>query len=223
MPTARAFRPLDPRGSRMRLGVAALAGIAGWLLAPERLAVHTRALLAWDCAGAVLVGVAALIIFPADTGETKRRAASYDPGRGVVWFIVLAASAFSLFAAIVLMRQPHGTAKANDLHVALCVVTVVMSWLATHSAFTLRYARMYYRDDGDGSPPGGIEFPGNQPPDDLDFAYFAFTLAMCFQVSDATISDRQIRRTALGHAALSFIYNTVILALVLNLVVGSLG
>jgi uncharacterized membrane protein len=46
---------------------------------------------------------------------------------------------------------------------------------------------------------------------------------MCFQVSDATISGRPIRRTALGHALLSFAYNTVILALSLNVIAGQLG
>ena len=69
----------------------------------------------------------------------------------------------------------------------------------------------------------GVEFPGGEPPDDLDFAYFAFTIAMCFQVSDATVSSRQIRHTVLAHALLAFAYNTVILALALNLIVGQLS
>jgi uncharacterized membrane protein len=43
---------------------------------------------------------------------------------------------------------------------------------------------------------------------------------MCFQVSDVTVSTRQIRRTVLLHAVLSFFYNTAILAFVLNLVFG---
>jgi uncharacterized membrane protein len=46
---------------------------------------------------------------------------------------------------------------------------------------------------------------------------------MCFQVSDATVSHRLIRRTVLAHALISFAYNTVIVALALNLVVGKLG
>ena len=41
---------------------------------------------------------------------------------------------------------------------------------------------------------------------------------MCFQVSDVTVTSGQIRRTVLGHAVLSFAYNTVILAFTLNLV-----
>jgi len=207
---------------RARLVLAAVVALASWFFVPSQLAVHTRALLAWDAAGMVLFVLAFVIIMRADSRETKRRAAAYDPGRRVVWIIVLAASTVSLFAGTVLLHAPHaGASVAGQLHVALCVATVVISWLVTHSAFTLRYAHLYYGDQEHGA--GGLEFPGGEPPDDRDFAYFAFTIAMCFQVSDVTISRRQIRRTVLGHAALAFTYNTVILALVLNLVVGQLG
>jgi len=219
---ARAFHPLDPRSVRMRLTLAAALGVASWFVVPGALATRTRILLAWDVAGLVLFVLAFVIIARADSQETQRRAAAYDPGRSVVWGIVLAASTFSLFAGTVLLHLPHaGASFAGQLHVALCVATVVISWLVTHSAFTLRYAHLFYRDRDGGI--GGIDLPGGEPPDDLDFAYFAFTIAMCFQVSDATISRREIRRTVLGHALLSFTYNTVILALVLNLIVGQLG
>jgi uncharacterized membrane protein len=221
MAKPRAFHPLDPRAARMRLILATAVALATWFVVPERIATRTRILLTWDLAGLVLLVFACVIIGQSDSRETQRRAASYDPGRGVVWGLVLAASTFSLFGATVLVHLPHGGSSfLGQLHVALCVATVVISWLVTQSAFTLRYAHLYYRASDDGS---GIEFPGGEPPDDLDFAYFAFTIGMCFQVSDATISRRQIRRIALAHAGLSFTYNTVILALVLNVVVGQLS
>jgi uncharacterized membrane protein len=103
----------------------------------------------------------------------------------------------------------------------LCVVTVIVSWCLTHTAFTLRYAHIFYRAGRDEE--GGLNFPGKAKPDDLDFAYFAFTIGMCFQVSDVTVTTRTVRRTALAHALLSFAYNTVVLALVVNLIVGHLG
>ncbi|HEU4727589.1 MAG TPA: DUF1345 domain-containing protein [Kofleriaceae bacterium] len=218
MKHGRAFHPLDPRSVRTRLILAIAAGMAGWFVAPGRIAAIPRALLAWDVAGLVLVGFAGLIITRSDARETRRRAAAYDPGRRIVWLIVLVTSTLSLLAATIAVRQ--GRDDTPSLRVAVCVATVLISWLVTHSAFTLRYAHLYYRD---ADRAGGIELPGGEPPDDLDFAYFAFTIAMCFQVSDATISSRPIRRTVLGHAMLAFLYNTVILALALNLIVGQLG
>lgn len=221
MKHARAFHPLDPRAARMRLILATAVALATWLLVPWQISATTRALLAWDVGGLVLLGFAGLIILRSDSRETRRRAAAYDPGRHLVWIIVLVASTFSLFAAAAVLRQGRtGTPLDRDLHLALCVGTVAISWLVTHAAFTLRYAHLFYRD---GDHEGGIELPGGEPPDDLDFAYFGFTIAMCFQVSDATVSRREVRRTVLGHALLSFLYNTVILALALNLIVGQLG
>lgn len=198
--------------------LATAVGLLAWFAVPWRIAEITRALLAWDLAGLVLVGVAGVIVTRSDVRETRRRAAAYDPGRRVVWILVLVASTISLLAATLVVREGRGGTRA--LHVALCVATVVISWLVTHLTFTLRYAHLYYRD---ADRAGGIELPGGEPPDDLDFAYFAFTIAMCFQVSDATVSGRQIRRTVLGQALLAFLYNTVILALALNLIVGQLG
>lgn len=204
----------------MRLALAIAVAIAAWLVAPGEFAARTRALLAWDLGSLVLLGFASAIIVRADSRETRRRAASYDPGRTLVWILVIAASTVSLFAAAVLVRRPHATGASSALYVALCVATVAISWLVTHSGFTLRYAHLFYRGD---DQPGGLEFPGGEPPDDLDFAYFAFTVAMCFQVSDVTISSRAIRRTVLAQAMLAFLYNSVILALILNLVAGQLG
>ena len=86
----------------------------------------------------------------------------------------------------------------------------------THTAFTMRYARLYYREDAEGI--GGVELPAKQAPAYFDFAYIAFTIGMCFQVSDICVTSHQIRRTVLLHAVISFAYNTVILAFVLNLV-----
>ena len=64
-----------------------------------------------------------------------------------------------------------------------------------------------------------LEFPGTDAPDKLDFAYFAFTVGTTFATSDVNVTRRSVRRAVLGHTVISFAYNTVILALVINLVV----
>ena len=140
----------------------------------------------------------------------------------MVWALVSLASAFSLFAATVVLRQARSACPGGPgLAVGLCLGAVIGAWALTHTSYTLRYAHLYYREDDEGV--GGIEFSGNAAPDYFDFAYVAFTVGMCFQVSDVAITSRAIRRTALGHAILSFAYNTAILALSLNLLSGLLG
>ena len=117
------------------------------------------------------------------------------------------------------MRDPHALPQGlSGAAAALCLVTVALAWTMTHIAFTFRYAHLYYREDSEGI--GGIDFPGGQPPMYFDFAYFAFTIGMCFQVSDACVTSHQVRRAVLLHAMISFAYNSTILAFVLSLVFG---
>jgi uncharacterized membrane protein len=201
------------------LGVGALLGIfvpsLGW-------AIHLLA--GWDAAGLSLLALAWWRIGHENSVQTRRHAAAEDPGRTLVWLLVLLASTVSLFAAGFVMRRAHHIAPndtAFSILLGLCLTAVVSAWALTHTAYSLRYAHLYYRDDDDGE--GGLEFPGKIDPDGFDFAYFSFTLGMCFQVSDVCITNRTIRRTVLSHALLSFLYNTVVLALALNLMLGFLS
>jgi uncharacterized membrane protein len=163
-----------------------------------------------------------LLIFRADAKRTRRHAADDDPGRRAVWIIAILASGFSLFATAVVLRGARMCAvEARTPFVVLCLVAVAGAWALTHTAYTLRYAHLYYRDDGDGE--GGLTFPGDAPPAYIDFAYFAFTIGMCFQVSDVAITSRLIRRAVTAHAVLSFTYNTAILATAVSLIVGFFG
>jgi len=210
------------RQARWRLVVSVLIGIATGLLVPARLRPPLRAVAAWDMTAIALLALKAAIIFRASPSDTRHRAAADDPGRRAVSVIVLMACFFSVLGNAIALRQAKALAPdARDIFVALCVLAVVSSWLLTHVAYTLRYAHLYYRDDDEGV--GGLGFPGDAPPAYTDFAYFALTIGMCFQVSDVTISSRQIRRAVLGQALLSFVYNTVILAVALNLVIGIFG
>jgi uncharacterized membrane protein len=212
---------LDPRGGGGRLLLSFVVGSIGVLLTPSAVALHVRAMVGWDSGALLYVVLAWLMILRASPGETRRRAALEDPGRRVVFLLALGSSVFSLFAAVVVLRElralPPGPAH---VWTALALAAVVLSWLVTHTAFTLRYAHLYYRRRG---PSNCLRFEGTDAPCDLDFAYFAFTIGMCFQVSDVVISSSRVRRAVLLHALVSFAYNTTILALALNLVTTLLG
>jgi uncharacterized membrane protein len=192
--------------------------VAGIGIAP-RVPGAAAALIGADVASLVLLALSWTLFFSANAEETGNRAGAEDPGRTLVYVIVVLASSASLLAATILVGSARDLAPAlKQLGEALCLVTVATSWALTHTAFTFRYAHLYYREDDEGV--GGVDFPGKQPPTYMDFAYFAFTIGMCFQVSDVCVSSAQIRATVLLHAAVSFAYNTTILAFVLNLVFG---
>ena len=211
-----------PRYVLVRIAVASAVGVAATLLLATRYSWAVSSISGWDAGGIVLVGLAWITIFTADAAETGKRAATGDPGRTLVYALVLLTSAISLGAAVVLQRQASVVAPRSEALLAiLCVGTVALSWTLTHTAFTLRYAHLYYREDAEGI--GGVEFPGGGMPTYMDFAYFAFTVGMCFQVSDVQVTSHQIRRAVLLHATMSFLYNTAILAFVLNLVFNLAG
>ena len=206
----------------VRISLAFLAGGAAALA----LSTHYSALVAllggWAASGVTLLALVWTTIALSDSESTQRRAAAEDPGRTAVYALVLIASTASLLAASVLVqRAKTGAPGERALLIVLCLATVALSWSLTHTAFTLRYAHLYYREDDEGV--GGVEFPGGGAPSYFDFAYLAFTIGMCFQVSDTTVSSGQIRRTVLLQAMLAYLYNTAILAFVLNLVFGLAG
>mgnify|MGYP000844859633 CR=1 FL=1 len=178
-------------------------------------------LTGWNAGAVCLLALAWLSIASCNQAQTHHRAAADDPGRTLVYVIITLTSVASLFAATVLARRAEQIAP--DRHgqvIALCLLAVILSWTLTHTSFTLRYAHLYYREDDEGV--GGIDFPGDDgPPTFFDFAYFAFTLGMCFQVSDCSVTAPRVRRAVLVHAVLSFAYNTLILAFTLNLVFGA--
>ncbi len=202
------------------MATAVAVGLVAYVAAASA-RVHPAAagLIGWDAGSLMLLALSWIIITRADAGSTRKLAGSEDPGRTLIYVVVLLTSAASLLAATVLARSSGLLGQQwKDALATLCLATVSLAWTTTHTSFTFRYARLYYRADSEGV--GGVTLPGDGPPTYFDFAYFAFTIGMCFQVSDVCVTSPQIRRTVLLHAIMSFAYNSVILAFVLNLVFG---
>jgi uncharacterized membrane protein len=192
-------------------------------LTPSWIEWPVRSIAGWDAGSFTLLAFSWTIILGADATQTRGRAGADDPGRHTVFAIALVASLISLFAATVVLRKVKAFPGAEETTwTVLMLAAIALSWAVTHTAFTLMYAHLYYRGGGkDGKDSDvGLQFCGTAEPSDIDFAYFAFTIGMCFQVSDVVVTATQMRRMVLFHAVLSFVYNTAILALALNVVFG---
>ena len=128
--------------------------------------------------------------------------------------LVLAAGTALLGAmGFALVKAGQATGDMKAYLIALGLLSVVLSWTMVHTVYMLRYARAYYSE-----PDGGIEFNEEEPPTYTDFAYFSFTIGMCFQVSDTSITSKAVRRITLHHALLSYLFGAVLLGLVINVV-----
>lgn len=157
--------------------------------------------------------------------EVKKSAKIQDSNRSLIFLIVVAASLVSLFAVILLLKSSKESPLSSiTSHTLLSIISVIFAWWLVHTIFAFRYAHLFYNsvsDEGEHKRfTEGLEFPKEKEPDYLDFTYFSFVIGMTFQVSDVEISSRRIRRLALMHAVVSFIFNTVILALSINIILG---
>lgn len=197
----------------MHLAVSLTAGfIAGAAIAAPLLGPMTGALIAWIVAAVVFLVWTWAASWPLDARETEWLAAREDGSRTLRDLALLVISLGTLITVVVVIfRAHHNPANRTILGVA----AVVVSWFVLHTIFTTRYARLFY------SPPsGGVDFNGDDAPTYRDFAYLAFTIGMTFQVSDTALGKTAIRMTALWHALMSFLFNTVIIAVTVNIVAG---
>jgi uncharacterized membrane protein len=222
---ARAREPPPEHPSRpawLRLVIGGAAGTLGYAAAPGQFGAALKLVAAWDCAALAMTALAWSFIARAAPARTRVWAASIDPGRLAIGGFVIVASAFSLLATGFALRGAKTCPlEGRNLFLGLGLLAVASAWALTHTMYTLRYAHLYYRDGIERE--GGLTFPGGGHPAYIDFAYYAFTVGMCFQVSDVTITNPRLRRETLAHALLSFLYNTVILAVALNFAIGTFG
>lgn len=223
--TQRAFGRFDLRQARLRLMVPLAFGLAA-ALAIGDVGFRRRLIVGWDVASLLLLALTWHTLWRTDAHETERRASADDPGRTAVNLITVMASAFSFFAAVSLLAEPGARTRPEaSLWTWLSLAGVLSAWVLTHTTWTFRYAHLYYNappaarraGPAKADAPTPLVFPGVQAPSDSDFAYFAFTIGMTFQVSDVVIACPRMRRATLAHALLSFLYNTGILAVAINL------
>jgi uncharacterized membrane protein len=170
-------------------------------------------LIGWDIAAVIYLVMVWVAVYRMNAEVTARMAGPEDPSNAVAELVVVAASIAALVAVgFALVRAGHATGTTKVTLIGLGAVSVVVSWIVVHTVYMLRYARSYY-----GEPTGGIGFNEQDPPAYLDFAYFSFTIAMTFQVSDTNITNKTIRYLALHHALLSYLFGAVILATAINI------
>ena len=189
------------------VGAAAAAIIganAGWKYAPAA---------GWIAGAAVYLIWTWMVAGRMSPQQTAAHATRADTTGSMTDAIVVSASTVSLAGVGYLLVAE--SAKGGEAYgaAAVGIGSVVVSWVAIHTVFTLRYAQLYYS-----GTPGAIDFNQPEPPAYADFAYHAFTMGMAFQVSDTDLQTRKIRATALRQALLSYLFGVVIVAMTINLI-----
>jgi uncharacterized membrane protein len=205
-------KPVRVVYARPRTFVSIAIGIVAFFLLPGSLRLVTRVLIGWDIFVTFYLALAYIMMFRCGIAHIRRRAVLQDDGR----FLILMVTALGAFASIAAIVFELGASHRGAAELTLATVTIALSWAAVHTTFALHYAHDYYR----GAKPGGLQFPSgdqHEHADYWDFVYFSFVIGMTAQVSDVGITDKIIRRTATVHGIISFVYNTALVALMVNI------
>lgn len=201
-------KPVRVIYARPRTFIAIAFGVVAFFLMPGTLRLVTRLVLSWDVFIAFYLAMVYTLTFRSGMAHIRRNAVLQDDGR----FLILLVTALGAFASMAAIVAELGSAQRGPFELTLATITIALSWAAVHTTFALHYAHDYYR-----GTPGGLKFPGDDTPDYWDFVYFSFVIGMTAQVSDVGVADKTIRRTATAHGVISFVFNTALLALMVNI------
>ncbi len=196
------------------------------LLSPVEHGLALRSVAAWDVFCFTSLALAWSVLAFKDPYEARRTAGLQDSSQTFLFILIVGAATASLFAVGLLLGESKQLPAASlRAHIALSLAAIALSWGLIHTVFALRYAHYFYEDAREVARheiEGGMLFPEEANPDYLDFAYFSFVIGMTAQVSDVQITSRRVRRVALVHGLISFLFNTAILAVFVNIVAGLL-
>jgi uncharacterized membrane protein len=210
-------KPVRVVYARPRTFISIAIGIVAFFLLPGSLRLVTRLLIGWDIFAALYLVLVCTLVFRSGLAHIRRNAVLQDDGR----FLILLVTALGAFASIAAIIFGLDAQHRSSPELALATVTIALSWAVVHTSFALHYAHEFYR----GAKPGGLDFPKgheDEDPDYWDFVYFSFVIGMTAQVSDVGVTDRIIRRTATVHGIISFVFNTALVALMVNIAASAL-
>lgn len=198
------------RSKRTRYLLALLAGVVTGVIVTAIGKWEYIPLLSWDVAALVIIGIIALDMRGADAERTGVVARRDDMNHSISDAIVLTASLVSVGAVVYVLADKG----ASMVHVGFALLSIVISWATVHMLYALRYAALYYSD-----PEGGVDFNSDDEKTRFsDFLYMAFTVGMTYQIADTDLHTSKFRKVVLGHAVLSFIFGTTIIATTINFI-----
>ena len=205
---------------RVRLLISTVVMIVAFFGIPVDMHEATRALIAWNLGSGCFLVLIAVMFASSRPGGVRAHAAAEDENQWVLLLIAVFAATAAI-AAIVWELGPvkdmHGLRKAE--HIGLVGVTIFTAWAFIHTMFALHYAGEYYAPTA-GGVRAGLRFPEEDAPGWGEFAYQAFVVGCACATADVNATSKAMRRACLVHGVVAFFFNTIILALTINIGAG---
>lgn len=172
-------------------------------------------LISWDLGALVYLALSWYRMMTSEVHLIRKRAADLDFSDSLLLLLASVAALASIAGIAMELRNVQGSAPDVALAKACMVtVTILISWVFLHTLFTIHYAHRYYAGEGKG---GGLHFPDDpEEPVYWDFLYYSFTIGVAAQTADIEVTSTLMRKLTLAHSVLSFLFNTTIVALAIN-------
>ncbi|OPB97750.1 DUF1345 domain-containing protein [Elizabethkingia occulta] len=199
-----------------RVMLAIIVSVLIFIIVPSGLPVLPRILITWLGFAITYIIICWTTIYTMSVTEIIRKASIEDGSKAFVFLFVILASFACLFTILLMVMGFSDKNISQWFMVLIAIGSMISSWALVHTLYIFHYAHLYYKTKGG----KGLDYPGGEKPDYLDFAYFSFVMGCTFQVSDVEISSKEIRRVALFHGLLSFALNTFVVALTINIIAG---
>jgi len=199
-----------------------IAVIVYFIADTKNIGTLSHVMIGWDTFSLCMIVMSWITFSIVNSKQIREQSKVQDSSRSFIFIIVLISTLASFLAVLLLIISKKAGHNDTSMSLIIAIAGMLFSWFLIHTIFTLRYAHIYYGDH-ETKPnihAGGLEFPGDSKPEYFDFAYFSFVLGMTFQVSDVQITSKRLRYLAMLHGLLSFGFNTIMIALTINLIAG---
>lgn len=198
-----------------RLALAAMVAIVVWFIIPASNKKYFNAIVVLDFFASAYLLLCWIVLLTMTVPGIRRKASFEDGSKPFVFIMIILSSLAGMVSVLLLIRNNDDSIN-KIMFLVVSISGIIFSWAIVHTIFTFHYAHLFYS----GKTEGGLEFPGDEKPDYLDFAYFSFGIGCTFQVADVEVSSARIRRLVLFHSLLSFMLNTFVVALSINIISG---
>jgi uncharacterized membrane protein len=195
--------------------------VIAYFVTPHDMREATRALIAWNIGAFLFIALVSWMAIHSSAPSCRAHAALEDENQWVLLVVGTAAACAALAAIVAELGGVKDMAGLNKAaHLALVAATIVSAWTFIHLLFALHYAHQYYADGEVAPMKASLEFPGDEEPTFADFFYYSFVIGCACATADVNIVSRLTRRTSLAHGVVAFFFNTVVLALTINIGAG---
>ena len=200
----------------------AIAAIIYFVVEIKNIDALSHIMIGWDAFSICMIIMSWITFYITKSQHIREQAKVQDSNRSLVFTIVLISTLASFLAVLLLLVTKKDGNAGVSWRLPIAIAGMLFSWMLIHTIFALKYAHMFYgnHETKKDTNAGGLEFPNDERPEYIDFAYFSFVIGMTFQVSDVQITSKRIRKVALFHSVLSFGFNTIMIALTINVIAG---